>query len=137
MTKVAPSNSPEAAEPQPVSNEELDRGIVLEHQGFDRARSEWGEFFTAIGIDSEGKLRSLGLYQAALKSKVRSLRPKPGEKIAYRRLENRTSTSGRTYRNWSVRAVDRPLMTELPRTEDDEVDEGLEYEPPPDSGESY
>ena len=118
----------EPDDPVPVGYEELDKGIALAFRGYDRSRSEWGEFYRLIGVDAQGQTRSVGIFHAALRSKIRSARPKPDEKVFIRRLDNRTSGTGRTYRDWSVRMLDRPLLTDLPRCEDDEIDDGLEFD---------
>ena len=128
MTSRPHDNIP-SDDPVPVEKTELKSGVTLTFREYDSAASEHGKFYILVGTDDTGSLRSLPLWHSALLSKIKQAKPKPGEKVRVRQLESRTSGVGRNYVDYSVKLPDRPPMIDLPRTEDDIIDEGLMHEP--------
>ncbi len=141
MVSNAKHTSPDSGDTVPVERAELLKGISLKFSCYEERFSDNGAFWVFVGTDEAGQSRSVALFHTAAKSRVRRVKPQPGEEIYFRMGgETKRSGNGRDYVPWLVKAVGRAPITELPGSDEDAIDEGLQLpdaEPPPQDEESF
>jgi hypothetical protein len=83
-------------------------GTVVRYKRVDTKQGE--RIVAHIRPDDGGPVVTLWLG-TVLMSEFKRIRPRPGERVGVKRLDDATSKAGRTYQNWSV-VVDRPEQQE-------------------------
>jgi hypothetical protein len=94
---------PESWRPQPGDI------LVGTIEKYDRASTSYGTYNIAVLRDEQGALHSVWLMHAVLLDEFRKLRPRPGERLGIKRLED----AERGYRRYAVR-VDREPGSDIP-----------------------
>lgn len=100
-------------EPARAWKPEVGDVLVGELVAYRQGQGAYGPAWVAhVREEGSGELRACWLFHAVLLDEFRRLRPKPGERVGLRRLED-GGKAGSRYRRFAL-VVDRPVGAEVP-----------------------
>lgn len=100
-------------EPARAWKPEVGDVLVGELVAYRQGQGAYGPAWVAhVREEGSGELRACWLFHAVLLDEFRRLRPKPGERVGIRRLEDGGKVGAR-YRRFAL-VVDRPVEAEVP-----------------------